>query len=523
MDRLRMAEGSRSQLPVNFYSAEQSRQLDAYAINTLGIPAMLLMERAGRACFARLCECWPNAKQITVLAGKGNNAGDGYVIAALAHIANMQVMVLQLGESTQLQGEAAQCFQRAKVLGVPIVEIVSPEELLEYQSLLLDSDVLIDALLGTGIQGPVRGLYASLITMVNELARPVLAVDVPSGLCPDTGQVLGKSIRADVTLTFISMKLGLMTGCGPDYVGKLYFDDLHLPISVYGLVNPLAQRLDFFTVKARLPQRCQSAHKGLFGHVLVLGGDRGMAGAVLMAASAAARMGAGLVSLATRSEHCATITAREPVLMCHGLTDDWFERAEAREHLQAQIDKATTLVLGPGLGQSPWAEAILRSALAAHKPTVIDADALNLLSEKQDLPVHDLCVLTPHPKEASRLLNLSVTQVQQNRFFAVTELAKRFNAVIVLKGAGTLISDGQALSLASVGGPAMATGGMGDILSGMIAALLAQGLPPYEAAQMAVVLHGRAADKLAAEHGLRGLLATDLLPELPTLLNALHG
>lgn len=523
MNKTQMAGEFRSRLPGNLYSAEQSRQLDAYAINTLGIPALLLMERAGRACFNVLCEFWPNAKQITVLAGKGNNAGDGYVIAALAHIANRQVMVLQLGECSQLQGEAALCFQRAKALGVPIVEIVSSEELLDYHSLLLDSDVLVDALLGTGIKDAVRGLYAALIAMANELARPVLAVDLPSGLCPDTGQVLGKSIRADVTLTFITVKFGLLTGFGPDHSGQLYFDDLQLPSTLYSLLTPLARRLDLLTVSARLPVRIKSAHKGLFGHVLVLGGERGMAGALLMAASAAARLGAGLVSLATRAEHCAMITAREPVLMCHALADDLFERVEALETLKTLIDQASTLVVGPGLGQSSWAAAILRAVLAANKPTVIDADALNMLSETQDMQTHALCVLTPHPKEASRLLKLSVTQVQQNRAWAVTELAKRFNAVAVLKGAGTLISDGQMLSLASVGGPAMATGGMGDILSGAIGALLAQGLKPHEAAQMAVVLHGAAADKLAANLGVRGILATDLLPELQSVLNELHA
>lgn len=522
MDRTSIADDYRSRLPSQLYTAEQSRQLDVYAINTLGIPALLLMERAGRAAFHVLCERWPHAKQITVLAGKGNNAGDGYVIAALAHIANRQVMVLQLGECTQLQGEAAMCFGRAKALGVAIVEVSSHEELLDYQTLLLDSDVLIDALLGIGIRGVVQGLYANLIAMVNELARPVLAVDVPSGLCPDTGQVLGISIRAEVTLTFVTVKLGLLAGLGPDHSGTLYFDDLQLPATLYSLFAPIARRLDLFTLPTRLPLRMHSAHKGLFGHVLVLGGERGMAGAPLMAASAAARMGAGLVSVATRAEHCALITAREPVLMCHALADDLFERTEALAELHALIDRATALVVGPGLGQSNWAVAILRVVLAANKPTVIDADALNLLSENQELQAHGLCVLTPHPKEASRLLQLSITQVQQNRAWAVSELAKRFNALAVLKGSGTLICDGQALSLASVGGPAMATGGMGDILSGAIGALLAQGLSVHQAAQMAVVLHGAAADKLAAHRGLRGLLATDLLPELQQLLNELH-
>lgn len=522
IDKAQASGDYRTLLPGNLYSAEQTRLLDSYAIDTLGIPALLLMERAGRVCFEHLGNYWPQAKQITVLAGCGNNAGDGYVIAALAHIAGMQVMVLQVGQCSQLRGAAALCYQRAKALGVSIIEVLTTDELADYQSLLLESDVLIDALLGLGIQGEVRALYAALISRANKVETPVMAVDIPSGLCPDTGQVLGVALKADITVTFIAVKQGLLTGSGPDYTGRLVFNDLQMPASVYQQVSPVTQRLDLTTLRPRLPTRLSTAHKGNFGHVLVMGGDRGMAGAVLMAATAVAQVGAGLVSIATLREHCGAVIARQPELMCHAISDRSDDFAHAEESVLALIEKATTLVVGPGLGQSAWSIMLLRGALEAKKPTVIDADALNLLSQMPELQTHPLCIITPHPKEASRLLRCTLSSIQQDRFMAARELAQRFHAVAVLKGAGTLISDGEMLSLASVGGPLMASAGMGDILSGVIGGLLAQGLAPYEAAQLGVVLHGTAADRLALQRGQRGVMAMELLPVIQHLLHQLH-
>ncbi|HVK99334.1 MAG TPA: NAD(P)H-hydrate dehydratase [Dongiaceae bacterium] len=500
-----------SECPADLYRAAGVRELDRVAIQEQGIPGFELMCRAGTAAFALLQERWPTVRRLVLMCGIGNNGGDGYVIAALAQQAGLQPLVLQVGDANRIQGDALLALQWAQSKGVAIRP---------FPGAIPTADLIVDALLGTGLSGPVRPDYVAAIDAINCSGLPVLAADIPSGLCADTGSVLGSAVRADATITFIGMKQGLLTGQAPDHVGALFFAGLDVPPAVYGAVAPAATSVTPAYIKEWLPPRSRLAHKGSNGHVLVIGGDHGMGGAVAMAAEAAGRVGAGLVSVVTRPEHVAPILTRRPECMVTANTD-----------LQPLLHKATVIVIGPGLGQSEWGQALLRQSLASPLPLVLDADALNLLSKwhEQNDPLtrRGNWVITPHPGEAARLLrakgaNLreNTTELQRNRFDTVLALQQQYAAVAVLKGAGSLIagSDGR-IWLSRTGNPGMASGGMGDVLSGVIGALIAQGLTLEQAAAAGVWMHGAAADKAAAQGGERGMLATDLMPWLRQLAN----
>jgi NAD(P)H-hydrate epimerase len=410
---------------------------------------------------------------------------------------------MQLGDAGKISGDALQARQQAVANGVNIRPYDEGE--------LLGVGVIVDAMLGTGLGGEVRDAYREAIEAVNVSGAPVLAVDIPSGLCSDTGRVLGAAVRADLTVTFIGLKRGLFTQAAADHVGAIYFSDLAVPPEIYAQVESRCSRLELEALLERLPERPATAHKGLYGTVLVVGGDYGMAGAAAMAAEAALRCGTGLVRVATRPEHVAALVARVPEAMPQGV--------ESGEDFAPLLEAADVLVVGPGLGQSAWSEHLLQRALASGKPMVLDADGLNLLADGRAgaAQAQENRVLTPHPGEAARLLDSTTGDVQADRFAAVAALQQRYGGAVVLKGNGSLIADGNEVLLSDYGNPGMASGGMGDVLSGVIGALLAQGLPAVEAAALGVCLHGAAAD-LAAEDGQRGLVATDLMPHLRALL-----
>lgn len=483
-------------LPCALYTAAQSRELDRRAI-AAGLDGYTLMTRAGQAAFQLLRERWPQATRIVVLAGPGNNGGDGYVLARLAWAQHLDVRVLTVGDHEQLRGEAAEAASAATRARVP-------EQ--SWQGILPEADVYVDALFGTGLNKPVSGDFAAAIAALNRSGRPVLALDLPSGLHADTGAELGEAVHADATLSFIALKAGLLTGRGPALTGELFFSSLSVPESIYADLPPLAHRLVAADLNS-LGRRPRDAHKGQHGHVLIVGGNHGMAGAVALAGEAALRCGAGLVSIATRPAHTAALTARRPELMCHGV--------EAAGALAPLLARASVVVLGPGLGRDEWARALFGAVLDAGLPLVLDADALNLLAGQPERRPD--WVLTPHPGEAARLLGTSTAAVQADRFAAVAALAARYGGAIVLKGAGTLVHDGQGISLCPYGNPGMATAGMGDVLSGVTGALLAQRQP--QAAALAVLAHALAGDKAAREGGERGLLAADLFPFLRQWVN----
>lgn len=486
------------------YTAEQTRALDRAAIEGHGVPGITLMSRAADAAFACLLGAWPEPEQIQVLCGTGNNGGDGYLVADLAHKRGIPAVVYQLGDTGKIGGDALLAREQALANGVP-------ERPFDEDTELLGIGVIVDAMLGTGLGGDVRGSYQEAIAAVNASGNPVLAVDIPSGLCADTGRVLGSAVRADLTVTFIGLKRGLFTLQAPDYTGELQFADLSVPPEIYREVPADCRRLELdILLEEVLPPRPAAAHKGMYGTVLVIGGDHGMAGAAAMAGEAALRCGAGLVRVATRAGHVAALVARTPELMPMGVESD--------DDLQPLLDAADVLVVGPGLGQSPWSRYLLQAALASGKPAVLDADALNLLAAGVvKASPGDKRVYTPHPGEAARLLGLTNAEVQGDRFAAARALQQRLGGVAVLKGNGSLVAGSETLLLSDYGNPGMASGGMGDVLSGVIGALLAQQLAPLDAAALGVCLHGVAGD-LAAEDGLVGLAATDLIPWLRDLL-----
>ena len=490
-------------LPTELYRAAEVRALDRSAIEGHGIPGYELMYRAGEAATRVLQRAWPAARMVAVLVGGGNNGGDGYVMARLLADEGREVRLLTLVDPAKLRGDAARAMEAATAAGLSVQPFSTQN--------LAAADLAVDALLGTGLERPVEGRWAETIEALNGSGLPILAVDIPSGLHADSGQVLGVAVRAALTVTFIGLKRGLFTGRGPELCGELHFDDLRVPPEIYSAVLCSARRYAGEDRTALLPRRPRDAHKGRFGHVLVAGGDHGMAGAARMAAEAAARAGAGLVSVATRESHAGMQAALRPELMFRGV--------ETLEALQPLLARATVAALGPGLGAGDWGRAIWSAVLARELPTVVDADGLNLLAQAPRRAAG--WVLTPHPGEAARLLGCSVSEVEVDRFAAAAAIRERYGGVCLLKGAGTLVDAGEAPPWVVQGGnPGMATGGTGDVLTGVISGLLAQGLSPAEAARLGAWAHAAAGDRAAAD-GERGLLALDLMPHLRMLLNAL--
>ncbi len=496
----------------SLFSAAQSREFDRIAISEAGIPGFELMQRAGAAAFAALLDCWPGVSHITVFCGKGNNAGDGYLIAGLAAEIGITVQLLQLGDPAALQGDAALARDWAAA------KAVLPHSC-EAQLPQIHGEVIVDALLGTGLSGAPRGTYATAIEQINGAGQPILAVDVPSGVAADTGGVAGVAVNANVTVTFIARKLGTYTGAGLAAAGKLRFADLGVGAEIFRRDSGVRLlELDTLPVSVRLPPRTAAAYKHALGHVLVLGGDESMGGAPLLAAEAALRLGAGMVTVASRACHRPAILARRPELM---VVD-----ADDAEALGAAFERASTLVVGPGLGRAPWGRNLLEQSIEAAKPMVLDADGLNGLAVS-GLMVKAPTVVTPHASEAATLLGRSVADVQLDRPAAALALAERAAGagagVSVLKGAGSVIagygpSGGQLLGVCGHGNPGMASAGMGDVLSGVIGALMAQGLSVTAAAQLGVTVHSAAADAAVIRTGEGGLLASDLFAEMMQLL-----
>ena len=489
-------------LPKQLYRAEQVRAMDRHAIDAAGIPGIELMRRAGAAAFEAARERWPEARTLSAVCGAGNNGGDGYVVARLAHEAGWDVRVYPVASPAGLKGDALAAYQAYREAGGAVLDFIPAD--------FEGAEILVDGLLGTGLDREVAGLYAEVIKAANRFGGRVLALDIPSGLHADTGAVLGVALGADVTVSFIGLKQGLFTGEGREYAGDVIFADLDTPPEVKHCVKPSALLLP--RLERGLPPRPRYAHKGDFGHVLVAGGDHGYGGAARMAAEAAARVGAGLVSLATRKEHAAFLSLDRPELMCHGVAN--------REEMQNLLGRASVAAVGPGLGRSGWAGMLLETAVESGLPLVVDADALNLLAEQ---PIrHQRWILTPHPGEAARLLGVSAAEIQRDRFAAARELQACYGGVVVLKGSGTLVvGENELPRVCAAGNPGMASGGMGDVLAGVIAGLLAQRLDSLDAAALGASLHGAAGDE-AARAGERGLLASDLMAPLRRLVNLWH-
>ncbi|MCE3003681.1 MAG: NAD(P)H-hydrate dehydratase [Xanthomonadaceae bacterium] len=490
-------------MPSRLYTSAQVRAIDRRAIAACGGEGVLLMQRAGAAAFRRLRARWPEAHRILVACGRGNNGGDGWVVARLAREAGLAVEVLALpGEPNTADARAMR--EAALAAGVPAREANAHDG-------LPAADVVVDGVFGIGLSRAPDGVAAGLIAALVRQPAPVLALDVPSGLDADTGHAPGACVRASMTVTFIAAKRGLFTGDAPAHAGAVVLERLDVDPALVDAESGAVHAWTRDDLRRALPPRAPTLHKGQAGHVLVVGGDEGYGGAVRLAAEAAARSGAGLVSVATRGANVGPILAARPELMPRPVEDP--------HALAALALRADVLAIGPGLGQGDWGRTLFDAALALGKPCVLDADALNLLAAApRALPAGS--VLTPHPGEAARLLGSDARAVNADRFAAAAALAQRHAAVVLLKGAGTVIAapDGM-LSLCPVAEPGMATGGMGDVLTGVVAALRAQGLDAWRAAGCGALAHARAAASAARAGGARGLLAGDVIDALRRELN----
>lgn len=481
------------------YLTEHIRRCEQAAIEN-NCHAETLMQRAGQAAFRVLRQEFPKVQRLLIFCGSGNNAGDGYVLGQLANRHGYDVLIYQLKPAEALPEPARQMAIAAEAAGVVC-------QLWDEDAIENDVELIVDALFGIGLNTRIREPFQTAVNQINESGIPVLSLDMPSGLHSDTGEVLGVCVKAQATVTFIGKKIGMMMLDGPDVCGKIIVDDLGLA-PVLNEIKPAA-RLLYPNIRTYLPPRLKNTHKGCYGRILIIGGGEGMPGAPCLAAHAALRVGAGAVTIATSPAYEQYALARLPEAMIYGI--------ENAASLQTLLNKADVCVVGPGLGESEWAKQLFHQVIAQQLPMVIDASALAILAE--DPQTDDNWVLTPHPGEAAKLYGCLVREVQANRLFMVQALQKKYGGTMVLKGHGTLLCSGETVSLCAEGNPGMASAGMGDALSGVIAGLIGQGLSLDAAARVGVFIHAKAGDLAAQASGERGLLATDLLPWLRQLAN----
>ncbi len=486
-------------LPVEVYSAASVRAMDRHAIEG-GIAGYALMERAGEAAFAVLRRHWPGAKTIAAVCGPGNNGGDGYVVARLARAAGLDARAVTVTDPRRLKGDAARAHADFIAAGGRTEPFGDGR--------LERCDVVVDALFGTGLDRPPEAPFVDAIREINRLKGPVLAIDCPSGLHADTGEPLVAAIHATRTLTFIALKSGLYLGHAPDYVGSLGLASLDLPVGTRTADAPVLRRVTDVLAALALPPRRRSAHKGEHGRVLVIGGFV-MAGAARLAGEAALRSGAGLVTVATGDEDIEPIVVSRPELIARP--------AASGANLKWLLAAADAVAIGPGLGTGREAREAHDAALASDRRLVVDADALNLLAA--DPRRRDDWILTPHPGEAARLLGTTPDLVQRDRLGSVRAIAERYGGICVLKGAHTLVHGPADVPwVCDRGNPGMATAGSGDVLTGVISALLAKAPDPVLAATAGVLLHAEAGDR-AARAGMRGMIASDIVAELRGVVN----
>lgn len=482
------------------FSAAQIRAHEA-AIFARGTDAYALMDRAGASLLVALRSQWPEARHIAVVVGVGQNAGDGLVVARRALDAGLSVELFGWLDPADWSGAAVQAWQALR-LAVPDIRIRD-----DYAG-LSTAEVIVDALFGIGLNRPIMGDAATWIAAINAARHAgarVIATDLPSGLLADSGQVLNDcAVHADLTVSFLGFKPGLFTGRGPALAGRP-----HLALLGQSMPDGAPMATLLFDA-APLPPKPRDGHKGTFGTVLVVGGNRGMGGAARMAGESALRLGAGKVILAVHPEQVVGMNAGRPELIVHGV--------DGADALASLMSLADAVVLGPGLGQDHWAQTLALAALAFDGPMIVDADGLRFLSRVDRRA--QFTVLTPHPAEAGRLLDCSTADVQADRFATARALQARFGGAVLLKGAGSVLALRDGLKICGRGDPALATAGTGDILSGMVGALLAMGFDADEALGRAVCLHAIAGEIEAEASGSWGMAASDLLGPIRALANA---
>lgn len=497
------------QLPQQVFTSAEVRYIEQVHAKSHNGHCYDLMEKAGRSVFNHILKDFPHPREVWIFCGRGNNGGDGYVVALCLIEKGINHRVFASGRPHE-GSEACIAFEYYQSKGGR-VEFALPQE--------GSPEVIVDALLGTGIKSAPKADAAEWILFINDLQGYKIAIDVPSGVMADTGFVPGNCVKADKTVCMLALKPGILTADAVDYTGELCFESLGINVlPFYGqkLVNGNQsipyQRLGYEDIVQDLPVRVPSSNKGDSGKVLLIAGAFGMGGAAAICGVGALRAGAGLVKIATDPDNVSAINALRPELMTLNMHDE--------EALSRAICWADVIAIGPGLGKSSEACAVLHSLDGVRKPIIADADALNLIAEGEFIQSERL-IITPHPAEAGRLLHISAQEVNQDRFTAAFNLHQSFGGVVLLKGAGTVIYDGKRFTIISEGSPAMAAGGMGDLLTGMIAALLAQGLSLNLATVCASIIHGRAGELSAMKNGIIGTLPLDLCPYIRKLVNGI--
>lgn len=498
--------------------AAEMRGLDSRAIGEYGIPGVVLMENAGRATVEAIRRWRGQLAGLTVaiLVGPGNNGGDGLVIARHLHQAGARVVLVALVRPETFRGDAAINWGIVRKIGLKVIPAASEEEVLACQGEFCRADLLVDAIFGTGLKRAVEGHFATMIALMNRSGRPIVAVDIPSGLDSDGGQPLGSCVRADLTVTYGLAKPGQFIHPGAGYAGRLEVVDIGIPPEIVHDAGIKTELLEASEVARLLPSRDLSSHKGTFGHLLILAGSQGKTGAALLAANGALRSGVGLVSLGVPQLLNPIFEASLLEAMTVPLASDYFLGSDDYAAIARAMHGKDALVLGPGLGTEPeTVELVVRLYREVSVPMVVDADGLNSLGDTLPAGVQGARVLTPHPGEMARLTGLGTREIQADRLAVAAAYAQEKGVVLLLKGAATVIAapDGR-IAINPTGNPGMATGGMGDVLSGVIGALLAQGLAPWDAACVGAFVHGLAADRLARTRGRVGFLASEVAAEV---------
>ncbi|MDI3480966.1 MAG: ADP-dependent NAD(P)H-hydrate dehydratase / NAD(P)H-hydrate epimerase [Tepidanaerobacteraceae bacterium] len=520
---------------VKVVSPEVMREMDRKAMEDMGVPGAVLMENAGREvaiAVKRICErmaaekrIFKHEAKIAIFCGKGNNGGDGFVAAR--HLANMgfKPEVFLVAAAEEIKGDAAANYRIILNMNIPVHPVRDEKHLEIARILAKSSAAVVDAIFGTGLKGEVQGVSRKVIELINELEVPVVSVDIPSGISGRTGKVLGAAVKAEETVTMALPKLGLVIYPGAAYAGRISVADIGMPFQIIRQASAEAEVLENNAIRNFFVPYPPDAHKGTFGRVFILAGSLGFTGAAALAGLAAIRSGAGLVTVGVPESLNDILEVKLTEAMTLPLPETP-ERGLCITALEKALEfsaRCDAVALGPGLSQQEeTAEFVRQFVKQCPVPMVIDADGLNVLAKKP-AAFNAPAVITPHPGEMARLLGTTADEVQQDRLKAVREAARRFGCTALLKGARTLIASSEGrLFINPTGNPGMATGGSGDVLCGMIAAFLARGMSPDQAAAAGVYIHGLAGDIAAEREGQLSMTAGDIIKYLPDAFKRLY-
>jgi ADP-dependent NAD(P)H-hydrate dehydratase / NAD(P)H-hydrate epimerase len=507
-------------------TARQMRELDRRTMEEVGLPGLVLMENAARGAVQVVRRLYPRSRSLVFFCGKGNNGGDGLAMARYFQELGLKVKVYLSGSRDGLKGESAAQLLWSDRLKIPLVELTGEINFSILKQEIGSCDLAVDALLGTGLEKEVHGLFRDLIHFMNDLSCPKVAVDIPSGLSSDIGRPLGICTRADLTITFGLPKLGHVLFPGRRFIGRLFVIDIGIPAVLWPAPEDRSELLEAGFISGLLPERDPEGHKGSYGHTLVIAGSKGKTGAATMTSLGALRAGAGLVTLGIPESLNPIMEMKLTEVMTEPLAegDPGCLGLEALKRILTLLEGKKVLAIGPGLSTSAGTKTLFGELLrqVKNKPLVIDADGLNLLAESPEIfsALKGRAVLTPHPGEMSRLSGKSVKEIQNDRIQTARDFSRKFGVVLVLKGARTVIADPEGpVYINPLAHSVLATGGTGDVLTGLIAGFLSQGLPLIQAACLGVFLHGQAGLELVRKRGGQGILATELLDLIPGLIS----